>query len=150
VLKADTDNPHGQRRLTSENVALLKGFNWTERVKVSNVLRCVYSITLDEEQGTARLEIPSLVPKGKIKAGSGATHVQVCLVLAGVDFNHDKQTNACAVSGMIDLSLGEAISKSLSCSLDADGFLLVVAGVGVQGYQKSNEGMVAMQDKYVF
>src|ERR1041384_4435531 len=63
ALAADTNNPHGQRRLTFENVAMLKGFNWTESVRVNNVLKHSYTLELDGNGGTAKLDIVSFTPQ---------------------------------------------------------------------------------------
>jgi hypothetical protein len=150
ALAADTDNPHGSKRLTSENIDLLTGFNWAEKLTLKQVLIKDYDIELNGAEGTASLSIESMVPRSHVKVETNATHVKVRLILVAANYDKDKHLSACAESEMIELSGDEPISIKLTCSLKEHLDGVMVAGIGVQGYQLVNRRMHALLERCVF
>ena len=150
TLVRDTVGARGKRRLTAENVKLLKGFNWKESYELDKVLRKDHPVVLDLSSGAASMSIAALVPATDVKAEAGATHVELMLALVAVDFEHNSQLNACGRSGMIALAGKDAMVIDLSCAVSDFGGKILVAGVGVQGYQLVGGEMVPLMERAVF
>jgi hypothetical protein len=150
VVQEDKTNVPGKKQITADNAGMLKGFNWVEDETLGSILRQPYSIELDIAGGSARLEIASLAPVRDVRLGVGATHVEISLLVVGVDYEKDKQLAACAVSDKIEVVSDEELTLSLSCALPAFDGKVLMAGIGVQGWQLSNGQYYALADKNGF
>jgi hypothetical protein len=138
LLSQDKTNGPGERRITADNVGLLKGFNWMEAAPLGSIIESPYSITLDADAGTASLLIDEVVAVRDIKARASATHVEISLVLVGADYEKDNFKFVAAVSGKIAVESDEVMAIELSCALDGFNGGLLVAGIGVQGWELSD------------
>src|SRR5690606_25893859 len=86
VVKADTVNDRGLRRVLPENVGLLGQFGFNAAAQLANTLFVSPATTVDRTGGTVSADIPALLPSVSIAAPAGATHFQFNLGASLVDF----------------------------------------------------------------
>ena len=115
-----------------------------------NVFWKPYSLLLDAEQGAVMLDIGPFVPATHVKQNAGATHMEITLVLVAANHDKDAERSVCERSGFLKLGEDETPRISLSCSIPDYADEVMVAGIGVQGYQEMNGKMWALTDRCVF
>ena len=86
IVKNDTLNPKGQRRLLYENVKLIEGFNFNKNTTLENTFFVPFTITIDKAKGISSIELPAFVPIEMVVAPKGATHFRIVFAIAGIDF----------------------------------------------------------------
>jgi len=97
VVKADTVNDRGERRVLPDNLGLLGQFGFNVAASLSNTLFVPLQCTVDRVAGTVTLDIPAFAPSLAISAPKGATHFQLNLGAAVVDFDTEGEGNPSAI-----------------------------------------------------
>jgi hypothetical protein len=144
AVKQDKTNGPGLRQLTPDNVSLLKGFRWREDAGLSGVLLRDCAVQLDAANRQASLSVNGLVPDADLMLPSSATHLQLTLVIASVDYEGDSHEQAYQPSVMIEVDSDVPLNISLSAALPAGSGKVIVAGVGYQVLQEVNGQMAGL------
>jgi hypothetical protein len=75
--------------------------------------------------------------------------MEISLILMAADHDSDNHESNCQRTELISLK-GKTSAISLSCAIDDYGDKVLMAGIGVQGYQEMNGQMWALADRCVF
>ena len=108
VVKSDPVSPRGERKFELGNMDLLKGFEFSEK----SVLRNVLKVNLDviEDAASVTVTIEELVPSKYLVYAQGSTYYRISLIRAGVDFtlqSYDTETASTPAMEIVNVSVPE-------------------------------------------
>lgn len=139
VIKADTTNNIGERRVASGDLMLLQDFDFNRHSPLSAALRAPYSTTITRSSGTVAISIPAFVPSVLLAIPQNATHFKIMAAAQAIDFTATKVPVANTTSSTYqtaDSNLTTAISLSLTVPTATTDPIFVV--MGVQFYTEIN------------
>lgn len=118
VFVADVTSERGLRNVIDGDVELLNGFNFNIKSPLSSVIAAPFSATIDRESGKAQVEFPAFLPENVIREPKSATHFQLRIVGAELDF----ETGNFKIDSKMseEFSLTENPGIQLVCQLPAD------------------------------
>jgi hypothetical protein len=145
VKLAKTGAP-GFRRLTADNVSMLEGFRWRGDAGLRDVLLKDCAVQLDLVGGKASLSVNGLVPQRDIVLQETATHLQLTLAVARIDYDGNKEMDAFERSGIIKATSGTMINVGLSVDVPPGDGNLILVGVGYQVMQEVNGQMAGLTE----
>ena len=86
VVISDATSDRGQRNVTDGEAALLTGFQFNARAVLSATFRAPFTAAIDRATGIASVDIPAFVPANLVAIPKGATHFQLFIGVAAIDF----------------------------------------------------------------
>ncbi|WP_134092083.1 hypothetical protein [Olivibacter sp. XZL3] len=139
VLRADTVNARGERKVLAENLSPLRQFNFNIAAELSNTLFARQEVTIDRATGTVNLTLETLQPAAAVAAPQGATHFQLNYGASAVDFDSEEMTEI-ATGQSESFSLKEQLinSQTLSLNIGNADELPVFVLFGITFYQEVN------------
>lgn len=138
VLKADATNLRGSRTIMDGNLQLLLGFEFNSRSKVSRILKCSYTTTVDRAAGTVSINVAQFPPRRRVKWVRGATHFSLIAYAAEIDFVSGSYVDSMTISPEMVLNNGSQDALTLSCNVPANSTHVLVMALGVRFYQYLN------------
>jgi len=138
VIKADVVNPRGQRTVTDGNLGFLQGFEFNNGASLRETLAVQYTTTIDRAAGTARVDLPALVPTESIKAPAGATHYRLVCAGAEIDFDTEAYKTDVKESIYLPLTATPAAALSLTATVPAASTHKLLMVLGLQFFQEVN------------
>ncbi len=93
VLQTDTVGKRGKRTVAKGDISLLDEFEFNKKGFLSTALVAPYTVTFTRTTGNVQFDAPVFIPKEDIAAPKGATHYQLQLAAAPVDFDAKKDKN---------------------------------------------------------
>lgn len=146
VVKTDTVSARGERRALNGDLALLQGFEFNVKARLSVSFKASYDVSIDRAGGSAVIAVGDLIPSEQLSYPEGATHYKLSAAAAVVDFN------AATVTVAGDEGAGVAISnvaepgKTLTMALPAASVLPVFVVFGVSFYQQVNNTLYSLSN----
>jgi len=131
VIQSDSSHPVGQRLILSGNLDLLQDFAFNAASSLSNILTAPSTLTADASTGAASLQVPTFVPAKNLKFPKEATHFQVVLGSAFIDFDTKTFVSTFAETAQIPVDAAASGDLSLNCSLAVNGTKPMVVVIGV-------------------
>ena len=146
IIKTDTVNPRGQRKVTDGETELLQDFEFNLNGSLSTTLYAPYTPAIDRVTGILSVEIPAFVPLNMIAAPVGATHFKINAAGAEIDFEGNQYVVATESSAELpwDNVLTEIIS--LSANVTAESTHPLFLALGIEFYQQVNELMYPLKN----
>ncbi len=138
LIKLDTTNARGKRGIPDSQTVLLEGFEFNTNSHFANIFTAPYTPSIDRTTGAVAVNILSFIPVSAVAAPSGATHLQVLLVGAAVDFKTNKFTAANTASPFIPWDTAASGDQDLTVSLPAASLLPLFMAVGVAFFEEVN------------
>ena len=92
VIQAAAINARGLRNVIDGEAELLEGFKFNIEAQLSTSFYAPYTYSMDRATGIVSLQIPSFIPAHMIAAPSGATHYQLTVAAAEIDFEQQRFT----------------------------------------------------------
>jgi len=139
VIKADEVSDRGERQVLSENLVVLKGFAFNNAAPLGSTLFIAPQSSIDRETGTAQVSLPAFNPASAIAKPSGATHFQISVAMAAVDFASEEDNFS------FDMQQGETLALNaqteainLNPVLADAGGLPIFLALGISFYQQVN------------
>lgn len=139
MMKADTTNVRGQRKVKNASFNMLRDFNFNDSAPLNNTLFVQAVPTINRESGVVTMNIPMIRPDVELNKPKGATHF--CLTAGAALINVEDETETGVF--MVQASDYQRITKDslpvvLSNSLPpaASGPILLVFSVSF--YQEVN------------
>ncbi len=144
VVKSDSTNTRGARKVSAGNLDLLKNFEFNNRSNLSSTLFTPLLVSIDKAAGTVDVTA-AIVPLTDIAVPNGATHYKLLSGAGLIDFENavsevDVQESAPQV---IDNSLQNI---SLSQSITAASPLPLFVMIGLEFYQEVNGTMYLLKN----
>jgi hypothetical protein len=138
ILKGDTGNVRGQRKVSAGSLDLLKGFDFNTNAKLSSTLHAAYTPNIDRAAGNLKVFIPSFAPADMIVAPQGTTHFKIVSGGAEFDFDNLRYTVDVQESGILPWDNNPTALINLTNSVTANSRLPLMLVLGVQFYQQVN------------
>jgi len=137
IIKADTMNVRGERKVLSENMGLLKHFNFNAAAVLSSTIFADYQVDFDSSTGQATFSIAAINPDVAIVKPNGATHYQFTVAAARIDF--EGEGSALATTELPYHSLNSSTAaQEINLELGSDSELPVLLILGIGFYQEVN------------
>ncbi len=137
IIKADTDNIRGERKVLSANLGLLKDFNFNASAQLSATLFVNHQAVIDRSTGNVQLSLPAFNPDVAVVKPSGATHYQFNIAAALIDFEGQESEFAAAAASAMSLN-AQTEAQTLEMSLTANSPLPLILVFGISFFQEVN------------
>jgi hypothetical protein len=89
ILQSDPLNGRGERRITSGELNILEGFNFNRDTSLQNVLRALYSVTINHDITQAIITFPSFMAKAIIEPATGANACMLTGIAASLNLEEE-------------------------------------------------------------
>jgi hypothetical protein len=146
VVKADATSVRGERNVLDGELELLIGFNFNEAVTLGDVFRQPVSNLITRADGTAVLNVQAFNGKEKIVAPVGATHAQLILGFAAIDFEAGTFESVESRSGFLSVDAVNVPDVVLSAELQNAGDYPLFLLVGIEFFQMVNGNYYSLTD----
>lgn len=104
VIREDAVNTRGQRNVIDGEAVLLQGFEFNENALLSAGFRPKYAASIDRAAGTMAVDVEVFSPERMISIPDGATHFQLKIAGAEIDFDQNSYLTAEFVSAQLPVS----------------------------------------------
>lgn len=138
VIKADSVNERGERRVLAENLPMLTGLECNATASLTTVFYGKLQYGYDRAAGEATLATGSFSPRTKIAKLDGATHAR--FTLAVLEYSADSEDLPVVIesSPYIDVTLMAQQQVDLTAVLTADASKAMLLLVGIGYFQEVN------------
>lgn len=145
VIKTDKVNRRGLRKVSDGNIEMLQGFEFNDKIKLENVLRIQYTVSLNRPTGDVDLTVPRFVSPYDLQAPSGATHYRFVLGAADLDFENEENNYAQSMSEQLAIKEppGNSIHLQVKLAGKLPGVALVM--VGIEFYEQTGNTITRLQ-----
>lgn len=137
VIKADNVNIRGERKVLTDNIGLLKDFNFNAAAALNSTLFVNYQSAVDGVMGNAQISLPAFNPEVAIAKPAGATHYQFSAAAAIMDFDGDASEFVSTTTSPL-LANAAAAALQLDLSFSANSGLPILLVFGISFYQEVN------------
>lgn len=146
IIQTDMVSNRGKRNITDGEIALLRGFEFNNRGKLSNTLYAPYSVSINREDGELVVQIDPFVPLNMLSAPSGTTHFKIFSAGVEIDFRNENFAVTHSESSIIswDTTLTTALIQTNVVTPESLKSLVVV--VGLEFYQEINGEMYPLKN----
>jgi hypothetical protein len=138
ALQADATSERGQRNVTEGDLALLTGLDFNTRANMTSTMSAPYTATIDRASGDVTITIPAFVPANLVKAPQGATHFQLFVGAAAVDFDSATYEVSTAASENLILNNTSTAIILLKATVPANSALPLFLAFGIEFFQQMN------------
>lgn len=146
VVKSDTTNARGERTIQDGNFSLLEHFEFNINAKLASTLFTNFRTTFDRVSGDGKLLVSKFVPTVSIAAPSGATHYNLSLCTAEVDFDNETFTSEIDETGVVPYDTVETANLEITTSTNANSILPILQVVSIEFYQEVNGEMYSLKN----
>jgi len=129
VLKADKVNPPGERNVLKGDLKLLEGYELNDDILISNILHAPYTSSINTNDGSMRVYLPSFNPYKQLIIPDNVTHFKIIAVGASINFNYYNATIESDSSSLIPLIDGQVPAFSLNLQVsprDGQAMMLIL------------------------
>lgn len=138
VVKSDTVNGRGLRKVTDGELALLEGFEFNSNSQLGTTLFAPYSSAINRATGELLISIASFIPATMIAAPAGATHFKIVSAGTAVNFETEVYEAEISASGILPLDTVATAALSLASHVTAGSVLPLFLALGIEFYQEVN------------
>jgi len=146
VIKTDTTSKRGSRTVANGDVSLFNKFEFNNTGILSTTLLVPYTITFTRTSGNLQLDLPVYTPQSGVLGPQGATHYQLQLAAAAIDFAAQNNTAVQTGSGVLPWDDNPTTALSLTLALPANSTLPVFVLLQVQFMEQLNGGYYPLQN----
>lgn len=138
VVKADQINARGERTVLGSNIGILQGFEFNEFAKLGSSLFAPFSTNIDRATGVLTLVLEEFIPRDKVVPPAGATHAQLVIAGAEIDFNTMDFQNGSDQTTLFALDGQPHPQITLSVALPPNSLKPIFLAVGIAFHQGVN------------
>ena len=138
VLKSDTTNRRGKRKVASGDATLLNGFEFNIHAVLSTTLFAPYTPHINRQSGTLSVTIPAFIPETDVILPVGATHFQFVSAGAAVDFDNQIFESTTSESDVLPWDENTTTALTLTNTVTAASTLPLFLAFGITFYQEVN------------
>ena len=139
MTRSDPSSDRGDRNIMNGDAGLLRGFEFNGNASLPMIFKEELSIVTDRVTGRLSVNIPSFVPRERIMAPAGATHIKFHSTSAQVNFEtkwHDTKTVESVAIPVDDHEYTAAVCLRHGCTPNSRDPLFLL--LGIQFYQEVN------------
>lgn len=138
IIKADAINLRGERKVLTENTALLKDFNFNEAAQLNNTLYAAWLLEFDRQTGLGKITIPSIRPEVAVVSPVGATHFRYNIAGVAINFDEEEGSVLNTEDSIYQDLKSLTTEMELSITLPAASNLPILIVFGILFYQEVN------------
>jgi hypothetical protein len=138
VIKTDTIDKRGDRKVAAGDVTLLTNFEFNANAVLNTTFHAPYTFSINRTTGVLSITIPAFVPFTNIIAPAGATHFKLISAGTAVDFDKQQFVSQTAESGVLPLDETATANITLTNNVTAGSTLPLFLVLGIQFYQQVN------------
>jgi hypothetical protein len=146
VIQTDATNVRGQRNVLDGEVELLNGFEFNANGQLGSTLYAPFTAGIDRAAGTLKVDIPAFVPVNLLASPSGATHFQITVAGAEIDFEAATIVSATAASAEIAIDATPTGVMNLSVNVTANSTKPLFLAMGIEFFQKVNGASYSLKN----
>ena len=146
VVKADTDNVRGERKVENGDLSILQGFDFNINGKLRATLYAQYGITLDRDAGNAEVALKDFIPSKNISFPSGTTHMKFHAGVAEINFETEDFIIAQDESALLPVNDEVIAGLTLSPALTAGTEDIIFLVLGIEFLQEVNGNMYPLKN----
>lgn len=146
LLQTDTIHSAGSKSLNDADMSGLRGFEWNNETSFSSILRKPIEFKLDNSTGTVEVHVPAFEPKGELAIPGGATHFELMVTAAGINFETRKRNE---LEDRTDwLPLGASVpTRVMGGKIAMEKGMKLFAGIGIRFGQEANGTIYELENK---
>jgi hypothetical protein len=138
ILKADKQAATMDEKLVGRgDLQLLLGHAWNRLKLVKSAVSTLHTVSIDRGLGELEVHFPSLHAKNEVSGPGAATHYEIFVVGALVDFEGGYIQNDESSSGVLPIN-NTVRTISIRCNVEPGSTLPMILGMGVVFYQEQN------------
>jgi hypothetical protein len=141
ILHTDPASDRGRRSVGKGDITMLKGFNFNGRNGLDQTLFTRHELQIDRATGKVTVTIPEFVPRVRIQASPKATHFQIVVAAAAVDFENGTYEQVVQETDLLLWDRNKTNPLLLSLQLSPASKLPIMVGIGVNFEQAVNNKM---------
>lgn len=146
VVVSDATSDRGQRNVIDGNAALLTGFEFNNRAKLDATLKVPFTASIDRATGNLAVNIPAFVPANLVVIPQGATHFQLFMGAAAIDFEAATYEIEAAESAILEYSNTATAAFLLKSALTANSLHPLFLAFGIEFMQQVNGKMYPLNN----
>jgi hypothetical protein len=146
VLKTDATGKRGKRTVAKGDMTLFSDFEFNNKGILSTTLLAPYTVAFTRTTGDVQFSLPAFTPQLGIAAPQGATHYQLQLAAAAVDFSAKKNTALQISSGVLPWDNTPTTDLALTLSLPANSTFPAFILLQVQFMEQLNTDYYALKN----
>jgi hypothetical protein len=144
VIRADANNPRGQRNIMEGNLQLMRGFDFNSNSALDPTLKVETTATIDRATGKLTVVIPSFIPVFFVKAPYEASAFKIVSAGAEIDFEQESYVSETVKSDMINLDETPTQAITLTTNVPANSSHTLFLLLGVEFYQQTPNGEMCL------
>ncbi len=137
IIKADSINLRGQRKVLAENLTLFKNFDLNVNAPIHNTIIVDYQLKINRDTGSINLDLPAFKPEVSIVKPKGATHFRLMAATALLDFEGEGSALTSIESEYLDLQTSTTVQQLVMATV-AESPLPIFVLFGISFYQIVN------------
>lgn len=144
VIRTDSQNPRGYRKVTYGDLSKLKGFEFNAVNPMTSAFRDPVVTTINRPNGEVSIAMPAYTPGITIKYPNEATHYRFVYAAAALDFlteNFSRDVKLGATQLLDELPVAAATTV---LQLPANSSDPVFVLLGIEFFQKSEDGLLSL------
>lgn len=138
VVKADSINVRGARKVTDGVLGFLKHFDFNANAPLQSTLKTKYNYQIDRVTGQMTVDVLPFKPLGKVLQPTGSTHFRIVSAALEIDFDSDFVVLGSSESVDIPISNTTTALISLQNAVTANSVYPLFLLLGIQFYQVVN------------
>jgi hypothetical protein len=146
VVKSDTVNARGQRKVSAGDISILEHFEFNVNAAVNTIFNVPYTTAIDRATGALSVTVPAFAPATTILAPAGATHFKLLSAGAAIDFDGEKFVSANTSSIVLPLNQVFTAAITLANTVTAGSNLPLFLVLGIQFFQEVNGNQYPLND----
>ena len=146
VVQADAINDRGLRNVLDGELEMLMGFEFNLNGKLNGTLFVPYVATINRVSGAIGVVLSDYVPINAIGAPAGATHYQLNLAGAEIDFETGDFQTEYDNGGIQPLGSVAVNAQALGVNLPPASIKPLFLAVGIEFFQEVNSQMYSLKN----
>ena len=132
VVNSDSVHRRGQKTMADGNQMLLLNFDFNDKAQLSNNMRIALAPSIDRVTGEFELVFPEFDPAKVLSFPETATHYQLVLCGANLNFVENTYGSVLSESGVLPLAVETASSVTLEATFTPGTLDPIFVGVGIR------------------
>lgn len=146
VVKTDSVNERGQRKIVDGNMELLAGFEFNRRGRLGSTFFGQFAPSFDRASGDGQIEVNPFQASSSIAAPGGTTHFKIVGGLSAVDFENESFESDTDETAILPWDASSVPSTTLEMGITGGSTAPVMLLFGIQFYQEVNGQMYVLNN----
>lgn len=138
ILRTDTANLRGARRVELGNLNMLRNFDLNPQQGLADAFKSPYNVVVDRVHGNVTFTVPEFVPSQTVVAPEDATHFRIIGHVAELDIVNNLYKTSAFASGYLPWTNTSVAAQVLTGSFPTGSDLTLICGLGLEFYQESD------------